>query len=60
MVGPGMEIMKTMDIEQNDLTKMADFWNTALQKWFDDNPDKGVSMAEEIVSLINEYNVLKL
>lgn len=59
MVGPGMGILKTMDIEQHDFTQMGEFWKTALKKWLKENPDKSKPMAEEIVSLVKEYKYLK-
>lgn len=58
MVGPGQDLMKTMDIDKQDITNVGEFWQQAITKWMEENPDKSVEMAEEIVGLVKEYKTI--
>lgn len=55
MVGPGMELVKRIDINEIDIKDWVNVFNKHLQDWIDENPEKGQEMANDIKNLVCEY-----
>ncbi|CAL8123643.1 unnamed protein product [Orchesella dallaii] len=52
----GLAIMKDLDInEMGELKDYASQSEKLIQKWIEENPEKGLESARKIVGLVNEY-----
>lgn len=59
-VGPGLGLMKDVDISKIDLRDWGEIMNGLVNKWIDENPEKGVETAKELVKLVQEYDELRI
>lgn len=57
-IGPGPNLMKEIDVETVDMNEWATVFDGVLKKWLKEHPETGIGMAEEIVSLVEEYGRL--
>jgi len=59
-VGPGIGLMKDIDISKIDLRDWGQIMDGLVNKWIAENSDKGVETAEELVKLVREYDELRI
>ncbi len=55
MVGPGMELIKRIDINEIDIKDWVNVFNKHLHDWIDENPEKRQEMTNDIENLFREY-----
>lgn len=60
LIGPGMQLFKSLDIEETDISQYFNAYNKLLLKWIDENSEAGKNLATEIIGLVQEFNKLKL
>ncbi len=58
--GPGMALFKDMDMSTVKMEDWPVVMEQLINKWIDENPEKGKECAEELVNLVKEYEQLKL
>ncbi len=59
-VGPGVALFKDIDISKIDMKDWPRIMDGLVNKWIDENPEKGKETAEDLVKLIEEYEQLKI
>lgn len=59
-VGPGLELVKDIDISKVELSDWVSTCEKLMQKWVAENPEDCKQMAEEVISMLVEYENLKL
>ncbi len=59
-VGPGMAICKDLDMSTMDISKWPVIMDELVNKWIDENPEKGMETAEQLVKLVREYENLRI
>jgi len=59
-MGPGPALFKDMDISNMKMEDWPVVMEKLMNKWIEENPEKGKETAEELVELIREYEQLKI
>lgn len=58
-MGPGMALMKDVDMSKVEMAQLPTLMDELINKWIEENPEKGKSTAEHLVKLFEEYDHLK-
>lgn len=57
--GAGLAVLKEIDkTDLNDTDDWPVIFDRVVERWVEQNPDRGKAIAEELVKLVKEYNEL--
>ncbi len=59
-IGPGMSIYQDIDVSNTNIKDWPVIVSQLINKWIDENPEKGEKTAKDIISLVQEYEQLKI
>lgn len=58
--GPGLIVLKDIDMNTVDINEWATFYDKLVNDWIDNHPEEGKRVAEQVVHYVQEYERLLL